>query len=258
MRQTLLFGGLEAVIYNANHKNPNLKLFEFGNCYFTEPPHDGQALKGYAENQHLALFITGDKVAGNWNTPAQLSTFFTLKAFSENIFKRLGIQIGSLTINEIQNDVFTEGLSYSCGKKLLAETGAVHPNLLKMFDIKAPIYYANFQWDTVMQILRQVDIRYKDLPRFPEVRRDLSLMVDKKVRFTEICDVANRTERKLLKQINLFDVYESDKMESDQKSYAVSFILQDMEQTLTDAQINQTMQRIAQALAKETGAVVRS
>jgi phenylalanyl-tRNA synthetase beta chain len=258
MRQTLLFGGLEAVIYNTNRKNPDLKLYEFGNCYFAEAPHKGQVLKGITEKQQLALFITGDNVTGNWNTPVHPSTFFSLKAFSENVLKRLGIHVSSLTITEIQNDIFAEGLSYSTGKTLLAETGVVHPKLLKQFDIKTPVYYANFCWDTVMRLLSKTEIHYKELPRFPEVRRDLSLMVDKKVRFAEICDIANRTEHKLLKHIHLFDVYEGDKIESGKKSYAVSFILQDMEQTLTDTQINQTMQRIADALAKETGAAVRS
>jgi len=257
MRQTLLFGGLEAVIYNANRKNPDLKLYEFGNCYFAEAPHKGQELKGYTENQHLALFITGDKTTDNWNTPVYLSTFFSLKAFSENIFKRLGINVSTLYINEIQNDVFAEGLSYTSGKTLLAETGAVHPNLLKIFDIKMPVYFADFRWDAVMWMLGNTEIRYRELPRFPEVRRDLSLMVDKKVRFAEICNVAHRAERKLLKNINLFDVYEGDKIESGKKSYAVSFFLQDMEHTLTEGQINQTMQRITEAVEKETGAVVR-
>ena len=258
MRQTLLFGGLEAVIYNTNRKNSDLKLYEFGNCYFTEEPHKGQALKGITEKQHLGLFITGNNTADNWNTKVYSSSFFSLKAFSENVLKRLGVSINSLTISEIQNDIFIEGLAYSTGKTLIAETGAVHPNLLKQFDIKSPVYYADFCWDAVMRMLAKVEIRYRELPRFPEVRRDLSLMVDKKVRFSEICDVASRAERKLLKHINLFDVYEGDKIESGKKSYAVSFILQDMEQTLTDTQINQTMQRIAEALAKEMGAAVRN
>ena len=257
MRQTLLFGGLEAVIYNANRKNHDLKLYEFGNCYLSEPEHDGQVLKGFTENQHLALFITGDKAASNWNTPTQHATFFTLKAYSEIILKRLGIFSNSLTIAEIQNGVFAEGLSYAAGKKLIVELGTVHPKLLKQFDLKTPVYYADFRWDTVMQMLGHVEMRYKDLPRFPEVRRDLSLLVDKKVRFSEICNIAMRTERKLLKHINLFDVYEGDNIESGKKSYAVSFILQDMEQTLTDTQIDKTMKRIADMLAKETGAQVR-
>ena len=257
MRQTLLFGGLEAVIYNTNRKNSNLKLYEFGNCYFTEPPHDKQALKGYTENQHLALFITGDKATGNWNTPEQPSTFFSLKAYAENVFKRSGIDVGLLKIKEMQSEIFVEGLTYSKGEKLLAEIGTIHPKLLKQFDIKTQVYYADFHWNIVMQMINRSEIRYKELPRFPEVRRDLSLMVDKKVRFAEICDIAYRTERKLLKNINLFDVYEGDKIEKDKKSYAVSFILQDMEQTLTDQQIDKTMQRIAEALGKATGAQVR-
>jgi phenylalanyl-tRNA synthetase beta chain len=258
MRQTMLFGGLEALIYNTNRKNHDLKLYEFGNCYFTEALHKGQALEGITEQQHLALFITGDHAASNWNTPEHPSTFFSLKAYSENIFKRLGIPVSSLSITEIQTDIFAEGLSYTAGKTLLAEIGTVQPGLLKLFDIKAPVYYADFRWDAVLRTFSKTEIRYKELPRFPEVRRDLSLILDKKVRFAEICEIANRAERKLLKHINLFDVYEGDKIENGKKSYAVSFILQDMEQTLTDTQINQAMQRIAEALTKETGAAVRS
>ena len=257
MRQTLLFGGLEAILYNANRKNPNLKLYEFGNCYITEAEHEGQELKGYSEKRHLALFITGNKAMDNWITPAQPSNFYSLKACSEHIIQRLGIPLASLKVVEIQNDIFAEGLSYSTDKNLLAEIGEIQPKLLKQFDIKAPVYYADFRWDTVMQALVQVKILYSELPRFPEVRRDLSLLVNKNVRFAEICDVANRTERKLLKHISLFDVYEGDKIEDDKKSYAVSFILQDMEQTLTDKQIDQTMRRIAEVLEKETGAQVR-
>ena len=257
MRQTLLFGGLEAVVYNTNRKNPNLKLYEFGNCYYTEAPHEGQALKGYTENQHLALFMTGSKATSNWNTSEQPFSFFSLKAYSENILQRLGISPASLKITEIQNDIFAEGLSYSSDETLLVEMGAVHPNVLKLFDIKTQVYYANFRWDVVMQMLTRSEIRFSELPRFPEVRRDLSLLVNKNVRFAEICASAQKTERKLLKNISLFDVYEGDRIESGKKSYAVNFILQDMEQTLTEAQINKTMKRITEALEKETGAQVR-
>jgi len=257
MRQTLLFGGLEAVIYNVNRKNPNLKLFEFGNCYFTEAPHERQALNGYTEKQHLALFITGAKTAGNWNTAEQPSSFFSLKACCENILQRLGIRLATLKVAEIQSEAFIEGLSYALGKTIIVEMGTVHPAIIKMFDIKTPVYYANFHWDNVMQALTRSEIRFSELPRFPEVRRDLSLLVDKNLRFAEICAAAQKAERKLLKNINLFDVYEGDKIDSDKKSYAVSFILQDMEQTLTDAQINKTMQRITEALEREIGAQVR-
>jgi phenylalanyl-tRNA synthetase beta chain len=259
MRQTLLFGGLEAILYNANRKNQNLRLYEFGNCYYTETANSKQLLKGYTEKQHLALFIAGHNAAGNWNTQEQPATFFTLKAYTEQLLKRVGISIASIRpITSIRNDVFVEGLSYKvAGDKTLVELGSVHPCILRVFDIKTPVFYADFHWDTVVKMLSQTTIRYSELPRFPEVRRDLSLLIDKKLQFAEICAVANKAERKLLKNINLFDVYEGERIESDKKSYAVSFTLQDTEQTLTDKQIDMAMERIADALAKEMGAVVR-
>ena len=137
------------------------------------------------------------------------------------------------------------------------ELGYVHNNILKVFDIKIPVFYADFHWDVAVRLISNTKIRFSELPRFPEVRRDLSLLVDKKLHFSEICAVANKVERKLLKNINLFDVYEGDRIESGKKSYSVSFILQDMEQTLTDKQIDLVMQRIVDALAKETGAILR-
>ena len=257
MRQTLLFGGLEAIIYNTNRKNPNLKLYEFGNCYFAQPQNEGQILKGYTEKQHLALFITGSKTEGNWTTPEEPANFFYLKACVENILNRLGVNLSLLKITENQNDVFSEGLSYTWGKKILVEAGAVHTKLLKQFDLKKTVYFADFHWDVAMQLLSRAQIKFNELPRFPEVQRDLSFMVDKKVRFEEISNIARKTERKLLKSVNLFDVYQGDKIDGDKKSYAVSFILQDMEQTLTDAQIKKTMERIEQAISKETGAQIR-
>ncbi|MDR2037512.1 MAG: phenylalanine--tRNA ligase subunit beta [Bacteroidales bacterium] len=258
MRQTLLYGGLEAIIYNSNRRNPDLKLYEFGNCYFKEPAHPGQPLAGYTEQHHLALFVTGNKMDGNWNTPVQASTFYTLKAYAENIFKRLGIHLSALKMDEIDsNEIFSEGLVYSEKSDVVLEMGVVHQKLLKQFDIKTPVYYADFRWDTVLRLLNGLKITYVDLPRFPEVRRDLSLLVDKKIRFAEIQDVARRAERKLLKNTSLFDVYEGEKIAEGKKSYAVAFTLQDMEQTLTDKQIDKAMQRIVQALEKETGAQVR-
>ena len=257
MRQTLLYGGLEAIVYNSNRKNPNLKLYEFGNCYFAEAAHHEQVLKGFSEKQFLAIFITGDKSQKNWITPEQQSNFFYLKTIVENILQRLGINRSLLKVSEINDDNFAEGLSYTWGKNLLAKAGVVQSKLLKEFDIKNPVYFANFHWETVMQLLSRAEIKFTNLPRFPEVRRDLSLMVSKNVKFSEICEIANKTERKLLKNINLFDVYEGDKIDGNKKSYAVSFILQDMQQTLTDAQINKTMERIALTLEREIGAVVR-
>ncbi len=257
MRQTLLFGGLEAIIYNINRKNQDLKLYEFGNCYHSEPEHKGQVLKGYTEQYHLAMFICGDKSAPNWNTPEQATNFYTLKSYADNVLKRLGISSEALQVSELRNDIFCEGLLYCDGKIPLAEIGIVQPTILKEFDIKVPVYYANFWWELVVQKANRVKIKFTDIPKFPEVKRDLSLLVNTNTRFTEICEIANRTERKLLKNINLFDVYEGDKIEQGKKSYAVSFWLQDEEQTLTDKQIDKTMQRIADALEKEIGAQIR-
>jgi phenylalanyl-tRNA synthetase beta chain len=257
MRQTLLYGGLEAVIYNANHRNPDLKLYEFGNCYVKEE-REGQALKGYTEQQHLALLITGSRNAANWNTSGNPADFYTMKAYADNIFKRLGIPIRSLTVKEDEsNELFSESLVYSDKKTTVLEISTINPKVLKRFDIKNPVYYADFRWDMVMQLLNRVKIAYKELPRFPEVRRDLSLLVDKQVKFADICRISNIAEQKLLKTIGLFDVYEGNKIADGKKSYAVSFILQDMQQTLTDQDIDKSMRRIAAALEKEIGAQVR-
>lgn len=257
LRQTLLFGGLEAVIRNINHKNHDLRLYEFGNCYQKVPEDKSQPLPGYSERQHLALFMTGNKSEGNWNNPAEAITFYSLKAYVENILKRLGIPVDAFVKNEVSDDIFMEGLSYFDRDKLMVETGMVRPGILKQFDIKIPVFYADFRWDRIMEMLGKAKIVYEDLPRYPEVRRDLSLLVDQQVRFAAISETAVRTEKKLLKHINLFDVYEGDKIEAGKKSYAVSFILQDPDQTLTDKQIDKTMKRIAGSLEKELGAQVR-
>ncbi|MDR1864530.1 MAG: phenylalanine--tRNA ligase subunit beta [Bacteroidales bacterium] len=258
MRQTLLYGGMEAIIYNTNHRNPDLKLYEFGNCYLREEG-QGQPLPGYTERQHLALFVTGNRYPSGWNTPAQPADFYTLKACAENVLKRLGIPLRSLTVTEEDsNETYAETLRYSDKNSLLLEVCTVGTKLLKQFDLKAPVYYADFRWDAVMRLLSRVKISYRELPRFPEVRRDFALLVDKQVRFADICRAANHAEQKLLKNIRLFDVYEGEKIAGGKKSYAVSFTLQDVRQTLTDRQIDSAMQRIAATLEKETGAQIRN
>ncbi|MDR0814396.1 MAG: phenylalanine--tRNA ligase subunit beta, partial [Bacteroidales bacterium] len=258
MRQTLLYGGLEAVVYNINHRNPDLKLFEFGNCYVKEE-REGQPLQGFTEHQHLALFVTGSKNAVNWNTSGKPADFYTLKAYAGNVLNRLGIPIRSLTVKEAEsNELFSESLVYYADKTTpVLEIATVHPKLQKRFDVKTPVYYADFRWDVVLKLLNRVKISYKEIPRFPEVIRDLSLLVDKQLKFAEIARVANIAEQKLLKDVSLFDVYEGDKIADGKKSYAVRFTLQDAQQTLTDQQIDKVMQRIAGALEKETGAQVR-
>ncbi|MDR1673563.1 MAG: phenylalanine--tRNA ligase subunit beta [Bacteroidales bacterium] len=257
MRQTLLYGGLEAILYNTNRRNPNLKLFEFGNCYRLEE-RQGQPLAGYTEQRHLALFLTGNKNTATWNTPTQPTDFYTMKAYAENVFKRLGVPVRALTITETESDeLHSEGLRYADRNATVLEIAVISPRLLKQFDINEAVWYADFHWDVVLRLLNRVKITYKELSRFPEVHRDLSLLVDKNIRFAEICRIAEHADQKLLKKINLFDVYEGGNLASGKKSYAVSFTLQDMQQTLTDLQIDKTMQHIAAALEKEAGAQVR-
>jgi phenylalanyl-tRNA synthetase beta chain len=257
MRQTLLFGGLEAVLHNANHKNPDVKLYEFGNTYKKEPQHKDQVLPGYTEETHLALFISGLKFNPNWIGKDTPSTFYYLKAYSENVLRRVGINPDKCEITEFSNDIYSEALAYKIGGQTIGTAGIVNKKLLKAFDLKAPVYYADFNWSKVMRIIKSNKVTFEELPRFPEVRRDLSMVLNKEIKFDQIRAIATKTERKLLKRINLFDVYEGDKIEQGKKSYAISFILQDLEKTLNDQQIEGIMSRLAQSLEKELGAQIR-
>ena len=258
MRQTLLFGGLEAVLHNINHKNPDVKLYEFGNTYKKEPQHKDQVLPGYTEEFHLAMFISGLKFNSNWAGKDAPSTFFYLKAYAENVSKRVGINPDKCEIAEFSNDIYTEGLAYRIGNQQLGTVGIVNKKLLQAFDLKVPVYYADFHWNKVMKAIQSNKVTFEELPRFPEVRRDLSMVLDKSIKFEQIRALATKSERKLLKRINLFDVYEGDKIAQGKKSYAVSFILQDVEKTLTDQQIEGIMSKLAQSLEKELGAQIRA
>lgn len=258
MRQTLLFGGLESVLHNTNHKNPDVKLYEFGNIYKKEPQHKDQVLPGYTEEMHLAMFISGLKFNPNWAGKEQPSSFYYLKAYAENVLKRVGINPEKCEVVEFTSDIYAEALAYKLGSISLGTVGIVNKKLLQAFDLKAPVYYADFNWNKVMKVIQSNKVTYEELPRFPEVRRDLSMVLDKNVKFEQIRAIASKTERKLLKRINLFDVYEGDKIAEGKKSYAVSFILQDLEKTLTDQQIDGIMSKLAQSLEKELGAQIRA
>ena len=258
MRQTLLFGGLEAVLHNANHKNPDVKLYEFGNIYKKEPQHKDQVLPGYTEELHLAMFISGLKFNPNWVGKDTPSTFYYLKAYAENVMKRVGINPDKCEIAEFSNDIYSEALAYKLGNHKLGTIGIVSKKLLKSFDLKTPVYYADFHWNKVMALIKSNKVTFEELPRFPEVRRDLSMVLDQEVKFEQIRAIASKTERKILKRINLFDVYEGDKIAQGKKSYAVSFILQDLEKTLTDQQIEGIMSRLTHSLEKELGAQIRA
>jgi phenylalanyl-tRNA synthetase beta chain len=257
MRQTLLFGGLESVMYNRNRRNPDLILYEFGNCYYKNESESENPLKKYSEEQHLALFITGNKTEESWITKQEPTSFFVLKSYVENILERLGFDLNQIEAEDISSDIFTEGLTYKYNKNQVVNFGIVHKKLLKAFDIDAPVYYAEFSWNTVLKITAKNSIRYTEISKYPEVRRDLALLVDKDVRFSSIKELAQRSERKLLKKVSLFDVFEGEKLGANKKSYAVSFILQDEHKTLTDKQIDKIVNNFIRVFEKELGAQIR-
>jgi len=258
MRQNLLFGGLEAIAYNSNRQNKDLKIYEFGNCYF----YKGTQLKdkpanNYWEEMHLGLLVTGDKETGNWNTKEETASFFSLKTYAENVLKRLGISAKTLDVSESGNELFADGIKYTYNNKIVLEIGIVANSLLKNFDIEAPVYYADFYWDNVFQAVKKQKVVFSELPKFPAVRRDLALLVDKNIKFDAIKQLALKTERQLLRDVDLFDVYEGKGVPDGKKSYAVSFILRDDNKTLKDKQIDKTMQRLFAAFEKGFGAELR-
>ena len=257
LRQTLLFGGLESITYNRNRKNPDLKLYEFGNCYFLNKSESEDPLKKYHEEQRLALFITGHKTEENWISKEEPSSFYTLKAHTENILEQLGFDLNQIESNEISSDIFTEGLSVNYNKNKLVDYGILNKKILNPFDIDTTIYFAEFNWNTVLKHSVKNSIRYSEIPKYPEVRRDLALLLDKKVQFADIKELAYKTERKLLKKVSLFDVFEGEKLGANKKSYAVSFILQDENKTLTDKQIDKIVNNFIRVFEKELGAQIR-
>jgi phenylalanyl-tRNA synthetase beta chain len=247
MRQSMLFSALEAVAYNINRRNVDLKLFEFGKTYHKLP-------SGHTEKKHLSLIVTGNRLAENWAQPRQTSDFFLFKGYVEAILSRLGIE--KTHGMPVVSDVFAEGIAIAHGQDILVEIGTVNKSLLKHFDIKQEVLYADFDWDLVLKLLAQ-KIRFADLPKYPEVRRDLALLVDEGVTFESIYKTARQSEKSLLRNINLFDVYAGKNLPEGKKSYAVSFTLQDATKTLTDAQIDKVMAKLTQALRTELGASLR-
>lgn len=258
LRMTLLFGGLETVNYNTNRKNHDLKLFEFGNVYrYGGEDHEKGNLENYLESRHLALFISGENHTDLWNSKSRNMDFYDIKAFTGQIFRRMGIDPDSMEYSELQNELFLYGLQVRAGNKTVAEYGAVHPDILAKTDLKKDVFYADLRWDHLVNFAAQHVTLYRELPRFPEVRRDLAMELDKEVKFSTIKELAYRTEQKLLKRISLFDVYEGEKIAEGKKSFAITFILQDMEGTLKESQIEMVMNNLASAFEKKAGARIR-
>ena len=260
MRQSLLFGGMESIVRNANRKNPNLRFFEFGNCYHynTERHTDDDPIRAYNEEMHLGLWLTGKRVQGSWAHADEQSSFYELHAYVQNIFARAGLQEGMVVKESSDADIFTKGLAVkNRGGKLIALLGIVSKKIQKTFDIANEVYYADINWTLLMKTVRKQKVEFQEIPKYPSVSRDLALLVDKSVEFAQIEKVAYQTERKLLKRVELFDVYEGKNLPAGKKSYAVNFILQDEEKTMGDKQIDAVMQKLIQNLTKQLNAELR-
>ncbi|MBM3434820.1 MAG: phenylalanine--tRNA ligase subunit beta [Bacteroidetes bacterium] len=257
MRQSLLHSGLETIIYNINRKISDQKLFEFGKIYKIRDNTAPDVIKKYEEPRRLAIFVTGRRDPESWNTESKEVDFSYLKAVSLNILRRLGVNPDDLEHKDSAQDYFAEGISYFKNSEQILDIGMLSTQTLHSFDIRQCVYYAEFYWDQIFALAQAGKIQYRPVPKFPEVRRDLALLVSTSITFAEIEKLAFKTEKMLLKSINLFDVYEGGNIETGKKSYAVSFILQDEEKTLTDKVIDRTMARLMAAYQSELDAVIR-
>ena len=260
MRQTLLFGGLESVCRNVNRKNGNIRFFEFGNCYHysLEKKNDDDPVKAYSEECHLGLWLSGNSVQGSWIHADEKSSFYQLKAYVENIFARVGLVAGTVVTEKSDNNIFVKGLTVkNRGGKVIAEMGVVCPKLLSGMGISVDVFYADINWDALMKAVRNKELLFHDICKYPAVSRDLALLIDKDVEFDAIVAIAKQTEKKLLKKVTLFDVYEGKNLPAGKKSYAVNFILQDETKTLNDKQIDAMMNKLIANLKSKLGAELR-
>ena len=247
MRQSLLFSGLEAISYNINHRNADLKLFEFGKSY-----HHFES--GNEERKHLTLFLSGDRNSENWTNEQKPTDFFLFKGYIDAIIARLGLD--KIKIQPVKSDMFSEGLTMIAGDETVVEFGTVRKSILKHFDIKQEVYYADFNWNLVLKLI-QTKIKYREIAKYPEVRRDLALLLDESVSFEAVYTIARQSEKTLLKNIILFDVYTGSNLPDGKKSYAVSFTMQDQSKTLTEEQIDKVMSKLQKNFTLELGATLR-
>ena len=260
MRQTLLYGGLESIEHNAKRKNGNCRFFEFGNVYFFHPEKKDEEnpMNAYKEEYHLGLWLTGKRVEGSWAHANEDSSFAELSAYVENIFARIGVQQGMLVRKKSGNAIFATGLTIeNRGGKLIAEMGVLAKKVQKAADIETPVYYCEINWTALMKLIRNQKVLYTEIAKYPAVSRDLALLIDQNVEFAQIEEIARQTEKKLLKKVELFDVYEGKNLPAGKKSYAVNFILQDAEKTMGDKQIDAIMQKLINNLKQKLGAELR-
>ena len=260
LRQTLLFGGLESIEHNVNRKNSNLSFFEFGNCYYynKEKKNPEKILAAYDEEMHLGLWLTGNRVEGSWAHPDEASSIYELKAYVANILTRLGVSMGGLVVGAGSNDLFSKSLSVADRNgKLLLELGLVRKSLAVACGVEQEVFFAELNWTLLMKKTQKNAVSFKEISKYPAVSRDLALLLDKSVEFAEVERVAFASEKKLLKSVRLFDVYEGEHLEAGKKSYAVNFILQDESKTMSDKQTDAVMNKIIANLEKQLGAKLR-
>ena len=260
MRQTLLYGGLESVEHNVKRKNGNLRFFEFGNCYFFNPEkkNEDDPIQAYKEENFMGIWVTGKRVEGSWAHADEDSTYYEMAAHVQNILRRIGMKQGQLVQKKSENPNFAAGfvIENRGGKKLI-EMGIVSKKLLKQFDLQQPVYFAELNWTQLMKATKKNEVNFTEIPKYPAVSRDLALLIDQNVEFAQIEQIARQTEKKLLKKVELFDVYEGDKLPAGKKSYAVNFILQDEEKTMGDKQIDAIMQKLIANIKKQLNAELR-
>jgi phenylalanyl-tRNA synthetase beta chain len=259
LRQQLLFGGLESLAYNQNRRNTDLKLYEFGNVYSfkQEQVSNSETLAPYCEEKHLDLFLTGNRNPEIWNMKATPYDFYDLKQALEMVFKRLNISPDHFEINETTSTAYAYGTAYLFNGKEIARAGLINKNLNHFFDLKKEVFHASINWDGLLEKAKGKTIRYEAIPKFPAVRRDLALIVDKSTAFIDLKKAAYEQAPELLVSVTIFDVYEGDQIPADKKSYAISFIMQDKTKTLTDKLIDKTMNKLLINFKKNFGAELR-
>lgn len=259
MRQTLLYGGLESIAYNRNRRHGDLRLYEFGNCYRydADKKREDKILNEYSESTKLGLWICGKQTDNSWSTPSVDSSVYEVKAFVENILKRIGIGSKQVVFEPMVSPLYSAGMTIRTHKKVIGSFGIVSKKTLKEFDIDTEVYFAEMDWDILMKESSNSKVRFSEISKFPAVSRDLALLIDKSIEFAQIEQIAQKSERKLLKQVKLFDVYEGKNLPEGKKSYAVNFMLQDEGKTLNDKQIDAVMKKIQQNLEKQLGATLR-
>ena len=260
MRQSLLYGGLESIEHNANRRNGNCRFFEFGNVYYFDPnkTNEENPMQAYTEQYHLGIWLTGKRITGSWAHPDEDFSFAELRAYVENILTRIGLQSGMVVRKKSTNGIFSAGLTYeNRGGKVLLEMGVLSKKEQKAAGIDTPVYYAELNWTALMKAVRKQKVLYTEIAKYPIVSRDLALLIDQQVEFAQIEEVARQTEKKLLKKVELFDVYEGKNLPEGKKSYAVNFILQDTEKTMGDKQIDAIMQKLINNLKQKLGAELR-